>query len=420
MPILASRSRQVAALLGQLDAVPPAARESALARLTLLGPRVVPTLVSWLPGASEPALLEAMALVECLQDARLAAPLAALFADPRPAVAARALRAAGALPGAESASALAGALATLAPPLRAEAARSLGALLAAGVVEALDPLLGLLFDEGEHDSARLAALDALAALSPAERDPLRRRLAGSASPALRAAALGPDAPRRPPAGEEPAHDALAELEGALRGGGGALPALERAVHAAGAAAAAEALARAGDPAWKTLQAALQPASCTGAAVTALAEALAATGRPAAVPLLHHALRVLPPGPPPGSAEAWARARVHAALGALGSRIALADLRECLERQVRSPDATALLDLAAAAGAVGDPGLAPALGSLWAHHAGGARDACGSALAAIAAREGAPRVRRALRGVPAEVRSALEAILPGPRGAARKL
>jgi hypothetical protein len=112
----------------------------------------------------------------------------------------------------------------------------------------------------------------------------------------------------------------------------------------------------------------------------LVERLAELGQPSSIPRLSELLRGLA-ALPETSQRLEARARVHLALSALHSRLALYDLRELLQR--RPPVAPELL--LRAAEAVGDSSLLPSLAALYTNapeHA----ERCAAAFRAAAARE----------------------------------
>jgi HEAT repeat protein len=361
MPIVPSRARDIQNLIAQLASTQAAERESAIARLTLLGPRAVEALTALLPAAEAPRL-GAIAALEGIRDGRALPALLQLIADPVPEVACRAIEATTAFPGARAVSALSAVLAPRPPrsgARRAAAVAALGRLHAAGVVEALEPLLSRLLDEAEDEGLRIAACDALAPLPRHERDRLLTALRTTRSPALA---------RR-----------LGALDGAT------LP-----------AASSSGAWEASDP--RRLAATLHKQTSAGT-----------LGGTAAIPPLHRLLEQLDAQVDAGADAATiadAKAAVHVALATLGSRIALYHLREMLER----PPAHALTALVEAAGLIGDATLLPALAALATTHAAVAPPAT-RALAGIVAREGLRKNSRLVKRVAPEHRAALEQAWP---------
>ena len=363
MPIVPSRSRRIQELLLRLASPSAPERDSAVAGLTLLGPRVVEPLRAFLPGAGRAARLAALDVLERLED-RAALPLLldlARDADER--VALRALEAAGALADRRAVSGVAALLAPGAPPSRRRAAaRALVHLQARGLVEALDTLAGRLLDEREDAGLRVAILDALLALdpplAPATLRPLLKRLAASTEPELAALAAGPRS-------REGVDDRLLA----------------------------------------DLVAPGQPPAAVARAIAALAR----RGAPA-IPRLLRALEELGPLRK-GRADAAslrARAVLHEALAALDSRAALYDLREAIAIRPGG----VMPALLRAAGRIGDASIVPALARAVAED-GALLEPCAEALAKVAAREGLRR-KPVSRGRP-EHRAALDLLWERAKG-----
>jgi hypothetical protein len=127
--------------------------------------------------------------------------------------------------------------------------------------------------------------------------------------------------------------------------------------------------------------------------------------PTSIPVLHRALtRLSAQAALAPAARAQGKAALHEALGALGSRIALYDLREMLEAR----PARAWEQLLAVAQTLGDASLVPALTAL-ATDVPEATAACARALKAIVAREGLRRNSRAVKAVKPEHRAALDSL-----------
>ena len=83
MPIVPSRSERVHALVRQLASERPAERDSAVAQLTLLGPRAVEPLLASLTEAPTPARMAALEVLERLGDHRARPAVLDLVHDPR-------------------------------------------------------------------------------------------------------------------------------------------------------------------------------------------------------------------------------------------------------------------------------------------------------------------------------------------------
>lgn len=383
MPIVPSRSGRIQELLGRLASGAAAERDSAVAGLTLLGARVVEPLRAFLPAASPEARLGAVEVLDRIADHAALAPLLDLVRDAHEPVAQRAMEVVGGRADPRAAGTLAGVLAGPANASRRRgAALALARLQAAGLVEALDPLVDRVVDEGEDEPLRLAVLEALATLdpplAPSTLRPLLRRLAGSTSPALsaRARALS-GAPRKGP----PAPAAESERLARTLSPPGAVP-------------------------LETLHAALEAAS-SAPAISALTTALAPVATSASIPILHGALARLGPARaraarPEDASALRARVAVHRALGALGSRIALYDLREAIEAR----PSHGIADLLEVAGRIGDATLVPCLARA-ASEDPGLRAQCSAAFAAIARREKLRRTSASLKPVRSADKAALE-------------
>jgi len=169
--------------------------------------------------------------------------------------------------------------------------------------EVLDRLAAILLDRSRPDQARLAAFDALHALPDRVLDPLRRALASDPSPALRAAAG--------PRGPAPEIDPKAALEAAADG---RLPE---------------------DP-------------------ESIRRWIGADSGAVTLPVLHRLVEAIrsrearATGATEGAAWMTARAAVHQTLAARGSRVALYDLREMLDRAPAAP-----VEVLASLEAIGD-------------------------------------------------------------------
>jgi HEAT repeat protein len=161
VPIRASSSKQIDALIADLGASGTVKRETAVARLTLLGERAVERLIAAAQSDAGPeARAGAWRALEAIGDARaLDAALAALAAPQlEPAIAAAAISL-----------------------VRGHVRGIHGAA-------AVDRLAQVLLDRGRHEIVRLAALRALRELDPAAIAPIVASLADDPSDTIRAAA----------------------------------------------------------------------------------------------------------------------------------------------------------------------------------------------------------------------------------------
>jgi HEAT repeat protein len=343
-------------LIAQLEDEAEATRESASARLRVLGPRAIPHLVGALHKGGRRTRLMAVNILEAIPGREALTALLGSLVDPDLEVAGRAVDIVVARSVPEAVSALHAALAEANPALRETMVAGLARLLDSGQVEALEPLLERLTDETEVDAVRLAALEAMEHLPREELRQLLERLGACASPAVAGRA-------RELAGvPDPAGELLHQIERTQD-----LRELPRMV-----------------------------------------EALLPLATPAAIPVLHGVLVRLPKaGATVDDAVLAACAgAAHRVLAALGSRIALYDLRERLRaRPLRSGR-----DLLEAAAAIGDGSLLPALAAL-ATDAGEWREALREVLATLVAREHLTRRSAALRGVRPSHRPALDALWP---------
>jgi HEAT repeat protein len=371
VPILPSAGKRIHELLERLSSTAAAERESAVARLTLLGPRTLSHLPGFLARASHAGRLGALEVLERLGEGTGLGAILALTRDRHEDVARRAIEMAAAFPEPRTAAALTAVLASGSPGLRQAAARSLSRLHGLGLVEAVEPLLKVLFDGAEDESLRMEALEALSAIERRTLVPALKRLTGDRSPAVVRAAQAL-ASRLGRAGAPPKEGTtVAPLE--------------------------------------TLVARLTSARTPSAEVPSLVAALVKRRSPALVPLLRRHLDEVGANAASTGAEAVARAkaRVHLALGALDSRIALHDLRDLL----RARPLYAAADLLAAAERVGDASLVPALAAL-AVDDGRFAEPVGNAFRAIVRREKLRRSSRVVKALRPGQRAALERHWPG--------
>jgi hypothetical protein len=194
MPIVPSRAGEIKELIATLGDGRPARRDAALARLTLIGERCVPQTLAALKSRTAAVRLGALAILERVASPRVVPEIAPVLADAEDSVAARGAQALAVLGGAEAAQALEGVLRSPRLAVALAAAEGLIRLQDRGVSEALEPLLGILFDEGGQDDVRLVAFASLARLPRAERAPLLKRLSGTRSVRLARAAAGRPGP----------------------------------------------------------------------------------------------------------------------------------------------------------------------------------------------------------------------------------
>jgi HEAT repeat protein len=375
MPILPSAAKRIQDLLGRLESAAAAERDSAVAQLTLLGPRTLSHVPGFLARATPGGRLAILDVVERL-GGKAGLPLVlGLVEDRHEEVARRAIEVAAAFPDPKAVQALSAVLSSGTPALHRAAAAGLSRLHGLGLVEAVDPLLRVVLAEDEDESLRLVALEVLSAIDRRTLRPALRRLAGDKSPALARAA--------------------AELQARL-----ARPAAPASTDASTPGATLA-----------TWLSRLTASRTPSADLPKVLAAIVAQRSPALVPLLRQRLDELGRDAEETGAEAVARAkaRVHLALGALDSRIALHDLRDLLKAR----PLCAVHDLLTAARQVGDASLVPALAAVAADHPALAEPA-GTALKEIARREGLRRTSRVIRTLRPGHRAAVEPLLARQR------
>jgi hypothetical protein len=368
MPIVPSRSRRIQELLERLASPSAGDRDSAVAGLTLLGPRVIGPIGAFLAGAGPEARRAALEVLERLADRAALPHVLELAGGEDEALALRAIEVAASRPDPRAVPALGRLLdGPASQPRRRAAAAALAQLQAAGLVEALDPLAGRLLDEREDPALRVAILESLLALEPplagAAMRPLLAKLSSTTEPELaaRVGALLAGRPRRRGSRPAPAPPSIDE----------------------------------------SLVAQLLAPGLAAESAARITAALARRGA-RAIPVLLVALERLGPlrRGPADAASLRARAAVHEALAALDSRAALHDLRDVLEARPTMPAAVR------AAGRLGDASVVPALAGAVAGDAA-LLDPCADALAAIVARERLRRTSAALRAVRPEHRAAFD-------------
>jgi hypothetical protein len=165
MPIKPSSTAEVRQLIDALAGEDDIAREAAIARLAVVGPRAIEHLLQEFPSAVAPARAAMLRVFEANADPRTLAACRAGLADSSPAVQSAAAAAIRALLASES----------------PETAR-----------DALDALVAAALDRQRDASVRALAIDALRDVPASVRAPLETALADDPDPAIRARA---DAPR---------------------------------------------------------------------------------------------------------------------------------------------------------------------------------------------------------------------------------
>jgi HEAT repeat protein len=373
VPILPSAGRRIQELLQRLESPSAAQRESALAQLTLLGPRTIPYTRDFLTAAGATGRLAALELLERLGEVRGLDSVVTLTKDDDEGVARRAMEVAAAFPDPRAAQALRAVLSSRSPTRRRAAALGLGRLHRLGLVEAVEPLLGRLLDGDEDEALRLEVLESLSSLDRRALLPALKALSKDRTPAIVRAAAGLTGRLSRTRSAEPGSPAEADI--------------------------AASLAR------------LVSARTSPAEVPAIVDALVRQRSPALLPLLGRRLEALgaQAGAPGAEAIARAKANIHLALGALGSRIALHDLREMLKaRPLHSAR-----DLLAAAALVGDASLVPALTAIVIEEPR-LLDAARTTFEAIARRANLRRTSRAVRSLGPEHKAAVERLWPTTR------
>jgi HEAT repeat protein len=384
VPILPSAGTRIQELLRRLESPATAERESAVARLTLLGPRVIPHIQDLLGKAKAPGRLAALEVLEGVGEVHAFASVLPLVTDANEDVARRAIQISAGFPDPRTAEALGAVLSSGSPSRRSDAARSLGRLHRVGLVEAVLPLLGLLLDKGQEDSLRLQALESLSSLDRRTLLPALEVLTRDPSPAVVRAAR--------------------ELTTRLSGVRSSKPV---------AGAARDVLAD-----FPTLLSRLESAHTSATEVATILETLVERRSPALLPVLVRRLEALGAGATAGRTEAAARARarLHLALGALGSRLALYDLREMLMAR----PVYAARDLLAAVELVGEGSFVEVLAELAADEPRLVQTTA-AAFRAIAGREKLRRTSRPVKALGPRHKAALELLWPeaASRGASRE-
>jgi hypothetical protein len=318
-----SSAAETAVLVRELVGADAIKREAAAARLAILGARAVPRLLESLEGASSAGQIAILHALEAIGESRTLNRILPLADSSDVAVAVAAVGAIGA---------------------------HLNAVNQRSSADALDALSRVSLDASRPEAVRLAALQALSALSPDVLATMHERLEADRSPRIRRAI-----------GREPRFDRARDLAAAR---------LE---------AAAQGLQE--DP--DTLRMLIHEA-----------------GEDVGLALLHElvlAIRERERTTAGSDVARWraARTTAHVVLAERGSRLALFDLRESLD----SVSGSALDDLVRAAHLVGDSSCLTPLASAWTHQADGdRRDRLAAAFDAIRRREKLTRRHGAIRNV----------------------
>jgi HEAT repeats len=169
MTIVPSRSEDIQRWVAALSGGKTRNRDSAVARLTLVGERALPALLKTLASGSPVARVGALRVLEGLRLARTLPEILLHVGSASGEIAAAAAAAAGAFETPASLPALAGALRHRSPAAREAAARALLQLFANGVVEAMEPLLAAAFDPRLEDPVQAIAFQVVDLLPEAER-----------------------------------------------------------------------------------------------------------------------------------------------------------------------------------------------------------------------------------------------------------
>jgi hypothetical protein len=417
MPIVPSRRAEIEALVAQLDSGASATRDAAVARLTLLGERALTALLRYLPGAAPHGAQAALAVLEHIKAPQALACLLDLCRSPDVSVARRAIEASAPRADPRVVKTFANVLVSGPRAVRSAAVSGLARQHRQGVVEALGPLIDVLLDEREDEGLRLSALDAVIDLPFNDIRPIMERLSATRSVKLRARvnllASGEVDPRTLArrlrgSSTEDGRRILKRLAGLGVKGAAALVEELRigGVPQRLSAAAVEALRSLPDQqVLPHLNEAIRRAESTQA-VRLLCDLSTRFRSSTSITALHAALQGLsrPRASSDAGERAEAKARVHLALAALDSRIALYDLREMLEaRPVLAPSCLLL-----AASRIGDASLVPALAALAADRPD-VFDACAETFAAVARRARLRRNSRVARNVRPAHRAVLEAL-----------
>src|SRR5262245_4052714 len=188
--------------------------EAARTRLTLLGTRAVAALIGALEGGNNKLKLQAIPVLSVIRDGAAREPIIALLRDAEPRIREAACRALARFPSREAIVCLEKVVKTeLRAEVRAAAVQSLATIYDEGFQDALREPLGVLFDAEESIRVRLAALAVLPLLHARERKTLlaKLRLDPDREIAAHAATLEAEEARIEPDDEESASRLTTEL-----------------------------------------------------------------------------------------------------------------------------------------------------------------------------------------------------------------
>jgi hypothetical protein len=167
MTIQRSAGAEIRQLIEALGGADDTRRESAIARLALIGPRAMEHLLQETPAAADPARAGLLRAMERLADPRALAPARAALADAPPAIQICAV----------------GVLRALLASDKPTVSR-----------DAFDTLVSVALDRQRVAAVRLAAWDAIRETTEDAREPVRHALAGDPDPDVRARAADTPAP----------------------------------------------------------------------------------------------------------------------------------------------------------------------------------------------------------------------------------
>jgi hypothetical protein len=366
VPIKRSSAHEIATLLADLASGSPIARQTAQARLAVIGSRAVDRLMS-LAESDQPREIRAAAFhtLEAIADPRALDAAVRAMRDPDATVAVAAVGAARTFLRGPSGS------------------------------QVVDELTAVALDRSAAaEPVRVAAVAALRELERRTVEPLLKALASDPSPAVREAARALSKPRSRSA--KRAATRRGDDVAAPAAAGGAAPADRTDVVAPAEAIVVAAERGLPDDPWM------------------MRHALTAGGRDVPLPVLLRIVERLreKEADNPGRAAEWAAARAaaHAALAVRGSRLGLYDLRESLAAD-RQPLPVEFLT---ALTAIGDASCLEAIASARARSRDGwFRDRIGDAFRAIVARERLTRRHAVVRKVEKKWPGALDDLWSGP-------
>jgi len=431
---LRPRANEISGLVARLGSRRQIDVDAAIARLSVIGPRAVEALIEGLDDDETHVRRHAMRLLAMIRDPRGREPLEAMLLDTDPKLRDSAARCLARFPSRESVAALERMLRREKnPEVRVAAVESLSEMFGAGEEAALAPVLAVLLDPDEGFAPRRAGFAVLPRLSAAQRRGLLRRL--EQDPALEIAtfARGDGETGGSHGAEPPSLEVLlVELGSAdYSVWDGAVQKLV-AVGSAVVDPLVEAmLRRADDPEYNTragmVLRAIGPRRGRGVVewlervddplpLQVLVETIGAYGVHALTYRLKDLLERLAEAdrdrsrPESGGVEPRqrVRAKAHLELARIGSRVAIADLREALADRSRRLE----LELLAALERIGKRDELPDLLRAWRREEPFVRERIAVAVRAVLRRERIRRNSAVLRALPDELRAALDELLGG--------